>query len=344
MSSGLPRSILVGLFAATCLSGCAKKSEERTWLVMYTFCSVAVTQSDASRVDEAETLVSEEMLRLQGIWNYFDPKSDVARMNASDRTPVAVSPETADLMRRSLGYSRISDGCFDATVGPLVDLWGIGSKREFVVPDDAAIKAALKECGWRNVSIEGRTVQFAKEGMHFDPGGIVKGLAVDLCCDLMSDAGLTDYMVNLGGNMRCFGVNAKGGAWRVGVRDPFEQTSMLGVLEMTKGMAVATSGNYERFVEKDGRRYAHIIDPRSGKPVEGVAGVTVIAPTAADADALSTAIFVAGIDEGLKMARRLNEVEFAFVKDIKPVELHVTKGFLDHFEPKDGLVVVVIGD
>ena len=128
---------------------------------------------------------------------------------------------------------------------------------EFAVPGDAEIEAARQRCGWQKVRLEGDTVQFLDPGLSFDSGGVAKGLAVDICSHRLTSKGLQDFMVNLGGNMRCFGAGRNGRSWTVGVRNPFDQGAIVGMLDLTDGMAVATSGNYERFAEKDGKRYAH---------------------------------------------------------------------------------------
>jgi thiamine biosynthesis lipoprotein len=144
--------------------------------------------------------------------------------------------------------------------------------------------------------------------------------------------GAKDFVVNLAGNMRCYGKPEAGRSWRVGVRDPFHAGAVIGMIELGEGMAVATSGNYERFVEIEGKRYSHIVDPRTGWPVTGMAGVTVVAPSAAAADALSTAFFVLGPEEGNKVLGLFTNCAALFVPDKDGLEIQLTPGMDRYFK------------
>jgi thiamine biosynthesis lipoprotein len=146
--------------------------------------------------------------------------------------------------------------------------------------------------------------------------------------------GIRNAMVDLGGNLRCRGEPRPGEPWKIGVRDPFDRERLIGVLRLTDGWAVATSGNYERFVTIAGKRYAHILDPRSGYPVEGMAGVTVLAPTATDADALSTTLFVLGPVKGRDVLARKPGCHALYVPDRQPMEIRVSAGFRKFFTPE----------
>jgi thiamine biosynthesis lipoprotein len=139
--------------------------------------------------------------------------------------------------------------------------------------------------------------------------------------------------VNLGGNIRCSGKPRDQGAWRVGVRHPFKPDSLVGTFEISKGLATATSGNYERFVEIDGKRYAHILDPRTGQPVMGMAGVTVVCTNATMADAMSTALYVMGMKDGMSILRDMPDCAALFIPDKEPIELWATPAFKKRFAP-----------
>lgn len=333
------------LGTAACLvllaaAGCRNVPEERAWMVMGTFASVSAASGDRARIDEAESTVSAEFTRLERLWSYFDRKSEISRLNSGTAEPVMVSPDTLRLIRESVSVARGSGGCFDPTVGPLVDLWGIGGRREFRVPEESEIYGAMKRCGWEKLAAgDDGTVRFMLEGMRFDAGGIAKGLAVDMGADLLAGAGMTDFMVNLGGNLKCYGRGRNGRDWKVGVQNPFERGKVVGILGIGNGMAVATSGNYERFIEKDGHRYAHIIDPASGRPVEGMAGVTVTAPSAMLADGLSTALFVAGLKRAGEVLAAYPDVDAILIPDSKPAVLYVTEGIIGRFRPEEGVTV-----
>ncbi len=333
---------LIALLAVLFAAGCARGPVERTWLSMGTFASVSTSASDASNIGEAQELVASEFARLEQLWSNYIEESEVSKLNAGSGYPRIVSKETADLLLMAKEYSQASAGCFDSTVGPLVELWGIGASREFTIPSDDAIAEALLQCGSESIECKGDTAMLRIEGMAFDSGGIAKGLAVDICAEKLREAGFVDHMVNLGGNMRCYGSARNDDGWRVGVRNPFAKGELLGVLTLTDGIAVATSGNYERFVTKDGKRYAHIIDPRTGRPVEGMAGVTVIAPTAVQADALSTALFVAGVEGSSEMLAKYPAAEVIFIEDSKPIVLKVSAGIEKYLEVNADVAVELI--
>jgi len=169
--------------------------------------------------------------------------------------------------------------------------------------------------------------------MSVDLGGIGKGYAVDMAFEMVRRSGVNAAMLDLGGNIRVLGQADSGTNWTIGVRNPFEREQMLGKIALPNGMAVATSGNYERFVEMGGRRYSHIIDPRTGYPVEGMAGVTVVAPDASMSDALSTGLFVLGSQASLDVLKSLPGAEALFIPDRARIEIWLTAGMERLFVP-----------
>jgi len=324
-------------------SSCSSDPQERAWFVMGTYASVSTGSKDTGRIDEAEAAASAEFTRLEQMWSDYIDSSEVSLLGRGGGVFVKVSPETYELLSLSVEMAKRTEGCFDPTVGPLVALWGIGRSREFEIPSAAEIERVSAFCGWKGIELSDElSARFAVEGMSFDPGAIGKGLAVDRCSELFRKAGFNDYMINLGGNMRCFGSPGGGRSWRVGVRDPFRHGEVLGVLELSGGIAVATSGNYERFVEKDGKRYAHILNPVTGRPVEGMAGVTVVGATAAEADALSTALFVAGMEAGMRILSGFPNAEVLFIPDQIPLQLYISPGMAKHFTQREGVAVKTV--
>ena len=229
-----------------------------------------------------------------------------------------------------------SDGAYDPTVGPLMHLWGFRGRgvpdRE---PGEDALAATLAECGWRRVvGRDGDAVRLAP-GAKLDFGGAAKGLAVDLVWERMrkEETAKTGFLVNFGGNIRVSGIPRPGAdGWMVAVRDPFRPygEASVGAVTLSDGMAVATSGNYERFVEIGGVRYAHILDPRTGWPVRGLAQVTVVAPTAAQADALSTACFVLGPEASKPLLAAFPGTSAYFIPDVDSGGLSAAVT-VDHF-------------
>ena len=216
----------------------------------------------------------------------------------------------------------------------LVALWGFnGAEVPARAPSADAIEAALAVAGHGGLILADGTARLARAGMRVDLGAIAKGYAVDVCFEALQDAGIRNFMVNIGGNLRVSGQARHTRPWKIGVRHPFEAGEVLGSLRLDPGMALATSGNYERFVTIEGERYAHIIDPRTGRPVTGMAGVTALASTATEADAMSTALFVAGPEAGRVLAAQRPALHALFVRDRQPFSILVTPGFRDVFSP-----------
>lgn len=324
------------LAAALALSGCRDAKPVRTsWQVMGTFAAVSTSGREAPRLDAFAAECRGIMQDVNDKLTLYSTHSELwaINQNAGIR-PVEVSPLTHKVLGLSLHYAALTGGAFDPTVAPLVRLWGFnGATTPALAPTDTALRAALRGVGYGRLRLADRTAFMDNPAAALDLGGIAKGYAVDLCIDRLREAQPRGVMVDLGGNIRCLGAARRGRPWRVGVRNPFDIQDMLGVLTLTNGMAVATSGNYEKFVTISGRRYTHIIDPRTGRPVGGMAGVTVIAPTATETDALSTGLFVLGMDHARDVLRETPGCGALFVPDRQPMEIHVTATFAAHFEP-----------
>jgi len=262
---------------------------------------------------------------------YLDD-SEISRLNAAGTNHVAISPLTRELLHATQRYYRASLGAFDPTVAPLVQLWGFnGGHRPEQEPPLPSILRAREAIGFDALQVMDSEAWFNVPGRSLDLGGIAKGFAVDICYHDLTRDHHHPFLLNLGGNIRCYGRPEHGRSWRVGVRNPFNREQTVGVLELKSGMATATSGNYERFVELNGKRYAHIINPNSGYPVQGMAGVTVLSPTATDADAFSTTFFVVGIKKAMQILETRSRTGVLFIPDKQPLEIWVSPYFEKHF-------------
>lgn len=229
--------------------------------------------------------------------------SDIWKLNHADGNPVEVNPETADLLRLAVEISEYSDGAFDVTIAPMSALWDFASETPSV-PYASMLKEAAQRVDWRNIRIEGTTVTL-QNGAEIDLGGIAKGYIADRVAAYLKEQGVVHACINMGGNILVFGGKPDGTDWTIGIRDPngtAEQSEE--VLSLSDG-AVVTSGNYERFFLRDGVRYHHILDPKTGMPVQnGVASVTILSNDSTLADALSTACFVLGPDASKALLER----------------------------------------
>ena len=272
--------------------------------------------------------------------------SDVSRINdAPAGTAVPAAPETLEVLGFALKYADLSGGAFDPTVGPLVDLWGIGTDAARV-PEPEEIDRVLGRIDYRQVSMdaEGGTVALGRPGMSLDLGGVAKGWIADETARYLRGEGQGHFLINLGGNILVSGGKPDGKPFRIGMQDPYGETGRyLGIFEVSD-RAVVSSGVYERFFEQDGIRYHHILNTKNGYPVRnGLAAVTVLTSLSADGDALSTTLFALGLEEGSALARGLDDVEAAFITEDGAV--YMTEGAAAIFEPTvPGLEVEVLRD
>lgn len=312
------------------------KPVQESWQVMGTVATLSLPAARAGQLPSCVETAKELIGEVNGRMSLFIADSEIARLNnAAGGAAVQVSPLTGACLALALKYAGLSGGAFDVTVGPVVRLWGFsGGAHPTALPTEADILARKAHTGYRLLTVTNGTARLAEAGAVVDLGGVAKGFAVDYCFDRLAPRFPDGLMVDIAGNLRCAGSGRPGRPWSVGVRNPFDRDRIIGKLQLTGGRAVATSGNYEKFVTIDGRRYAHIIDPRTGRPVEGMAGVTVLAPRAGDADALSTACFVLGVDEACRMLDGLPGCSALFVPDREPMEIIVTPGFAAAFTPE----------
>lgn len=251
-----------------------------------------------------------ELERVNDLMSTYRDSSEVSRFNRSPSTDwFAVTPALASLAQEALSMSEASGGAFDATVGPLVNLWGFGpGSGPDSVPSDAQIAEALVRVGHDKLSVRADPPALRKSEprLYLDLSAIAKGYGVDRIAELLDDAGVLNYLVEIGGELRGRGHNGRAQPWQIAVERPDPGArEAYSVVELHDG-AMATSGDYRNFFERGGKLYSHTIDPRTGHPVaHRLASVTVLAPTTARADALATALLVLGPEKGLDLAEQL---------------------------------------
>lgn len=292
---------------------------DETRLALDTFVQIKATGRNGQRaVDEAFA----EIGRLEKLLDRFQPASQVGRLNEQAGLAwVELDDDTRFLLEQGLYYGRISQGAFDVTVGVLADLWGFGSDHNRV-PLPAEIEAALDVTGYPLLETKGNRA-FVQQGVKVDLGGIAKGYTVDKAAEKLRQRGIKHALVNAGGDIYAIGSRPDGKPWRVGVTNP-RQVEGMALAVYLEDQAIATSGDYQRFFVHEGQRYHHILDPRTGYPARGMASVSVIAPTAREADALSTAVFVLGEEQGMALVDSLPGVEAVLITDAG--EILVSKG------------------
>jgi thiamine biosynthesis lipoprotein len=286
--------------------------------VMGTFARVLVVAPDKRTAQRCIDAAFEQFQQIEALMSWRKEDSEIARINRDAyANPVKVSEPTFEVLRKSVEFSRLSDGAFDITVGPLMELWQRAEDANRL-PTDAELEQALSRVGFKKLILDANnmTVRFATDGMKLDLGGIAKGYAVDKAVEAMRKAGAVGGMVAASGDTRCFGVPSKGKThWLIGLQDPaIAEKDVLAtgrplLVFKLNDTAVSTSGNYRRFVTVEGKRFSHIVDPKSGYSSESLASVTIICPSATDADALATAVTVMGKEKGLALIEQMPDTE-----------------------------------
>jgi thiamine biosynthesis lipoprotein len=258
--------------------------------------TVKVCGPDAATLPAIAGEALDEIDRVDRLMSNYKPDSPLSRLNreAADG-PVAVEPELLDFLAECLRWSRESDGAFDVTVGPLMKAWGF-FRDDGRVPSDDELRRVLEVVGYRHVVLDRSTgtVRFDWPGVELDLGGIGKGYAVDRVVELLRRRGVTSALVNLGGSS-IYGLGAPPGedAWEIGIQDPRRSTRIALTVPL-RDRALSVAGGYERFFEKGGLTYSHIMDPRTGRPVQGMLSVAVLSANATDGDALDDVLLVQG--------------------------------------------------
>lgn len=276
----------------------------RTALVMGTLVEIKTFGADEELLDRAVTAAFAEMTRLEGLLSSQLPDSEISHLSAASK-PVIVSLETAELLRLGQRIALQSGGTFDMTLGALKQLWAITDNPQ--IPTAEQLQSAITGIGPEALQLRGRQVTKTNANLQVDLGGIAKGYAVDRALAVLRNAGVQSAAVNAGGDIALLGTKL-GRPWRIGIQHPRNAGELLTSLDLTD-RAVVSSGDYERFFERDGVRYHHIFDPRSGRPARLCQSVTVVAADAASADALATAAFVLGPVAGLRFLEAWPEVE-----------------------------------
>ena len=282
---------------------------------MGTYVNVTVVTSDSAAAWSTVSAAHAQVRLVDSLMSNWTASSEIARINrVADSVTTSVQPLVADVIGRSLAVWRGSEHTFDITVEPLVRAWGfIGGPRR--VPSDDEARAAFALVGAQDVAFDSsaRTIRFARRGMRIDLGGIAKGYAVDLAMRALKAGGVRDALVDASGNMMSAGHPPSSAHWRIGLRDPRDRMPFFARVWLD-GDAISTSANYEQFIAKDGRRYGHILDPRTGQPASGLLAVTVVAPDATTSDAWDTPLYVLGLTGARHKALERTDVAAVLVQ------------------------------
>lgn len=330
----MKKKIIVFLSVALlALTGCSKEPEihKRTEFMMDTVMTLKIYDG------ENEKAMDEAINRLKSIEDTMSAHietSDLTKINENaGEKAVEVDSELYRIIKKAKDIAEMSDGAYEPSIGPLVDLWDIkeGASKRDSLPSKEDIEKAKSLVDYKKIKLlDGNKVFLEEKGMKLDLGGIVKGYAADEVKDIFEKNNVKSAIIDLGGNVYVVGVKPDGDMWNIGIQDPFDEAQHSGILKMDN-QTIVTSGDYERYFEYDGKRYHHIIDSKTGSPSESdISGISIISDNSMEADALSTAVFVLGRTDGEKLLEKFENTEGIFVLNNK--EIHVDDKLKDRFE------------
>lgn len=320
---------VLSAFILSCNPPANKRSVEKSRFLLDTLVRISVYDQNCP-VKKAESAIDHAfdlMQELEAKTSVHIDTSEVAQIvQQAGRETVKVSKETVRLLKQSVEISRQTGGLFDVTIGPVKDLWGF-SGTSFRVPDSAEIHSVLSRVNYRDILFEKDAVMLRSSGMEIDLGGIAKGYIIDRAVAFLEEAGIRSGIVEAGGDLRIWGSHPYRELWKIGIKHPRGNGNDLIGMIQTKAISIATSGDYERYFIQDGKRYHHLLDPRTGYPATGCVSVTIVTENAILADAYATAVFIMGPEQGMKFIEQTDGIEGVIIFEQKGnLQYKISKG------------------
>jgi len=294
----------------------AQKPYKRTLKLMGSRFDITVVANDSTQANKHIDTAVAEILRIEKLISSWDADSQTSEINRNAGIkPVKVDAELFNLIERAIGISKLTDGAFDISYASMDNIWKFDGSMT-TMPSEKEITASVEKVGYQNIILDKKkiTIYLKLKGMKIGFGAIGKGYAADKAKTLLMSKGVTSGIINASGDMNTWGQQTNGEDWKVAITNPMDKHKVFALLPITNG-AVVTSGNYEKYVNFNGKRYTHIIDPRTGYPSSGIISVTVFAPKAELADALATSVFVMGKEAGLDRINQLPKIECIIIDD-----------------------------
>jgi len=308
------------LMALVCIACQPTRELQLSGKTMGTTYHIKVVTGWLTSDDDLQRQIDNRLAAINKSMSTYDPASEISRFNAitTANEPFSPSTDLLEVLQVAAELHRLTDGAWDGTLDPLVNLWGFGRKGAVsIVPDDREIRRALAHVGFDRIVLDpSGTLSKMDPGVTLDLASIAKGFGVDAIARLLGDNDFSHFLVEIGGEVYARGRRKDGNAWRVGINRPDKEATFHDVYRAVPltDRAMATSGDYRIFIQIDNQTYAHILDPRTGRPViNGVVSATVVAANCTVADGLATALMVMGPEEGLALVNRLSSVECLIV-------------------------------
>ena len=327
----LKKAMMIGMcVAVTSLGGCAQSLEkdkaifgdasEQNKHEMTTFAMDTVMDFTIYSEDGEEILIDaeQEIRRLERLFSVTMENSEISQLNAhAGKERVSLSEDTFRIITRGKEMGEQTNQAFDIAISPIVKAWGFTTEEEKHIPSEETLKKLMPLINLKDLQIDesASSAQLLKEGMAIDLGGIAKGYASDQLFELLKREGVSSGLFSLGGNIGAIGTKPQGKKWKIAIENPLDTNDYVGLLEI-QDCFVITSGGYQRFFEENGKRYHHIIDSKTGYPADkGLLSVTVISQDGTKADALSTALFVMGLDDATAFWRSSKDFDAVFITE-----------------------------
>lgn len=320
------------------LCGCSadvKNSENEYKTDLFAMDTYMTLRAYGDNAEKAAELSLDEIMRLEALFDVTDSRSDLSRINNGSGRSVEVSADTVRVALGALDFSEKTDGALDISIYPILKEWGF-TTGEYKLPEKEVLSDLLGSIGYKNISVDKENNRIkVPEGYMLDFGAAAKGYTSDRICEIMIKNGVSSAIVNLGGNVQTVGKKPDGTFWRVGIENPSDTSDTICSLEIDNE-AIVTSGNYERFFEgEDGKRYGHIIDPKTGYPADnGIISASVIGDSGFECDALSTALFVMGTDRAIEFCRANKNIEAVLID--KDMNIYITDGLKNNITVSSG--------
>lgn len=336
-------TFLTLIILLTLIYGCTNKkntssmeTNERNIFAMDTFMTLKAFGKNA---EKALADAEKEIFRLESLFNINDENSDIYKINKNAGNKVKVCADTIGMINQVNEISNITNQAIDITVFPIVKEWGF-TTNNYKIPDDEKLNELLKNVDYRKITIEKDYITIP-ENYSIDVGAVAKGYTSDKIIDIFKKNGIKSAIVNLGGNVHTVGLKENGDKWKVAIKNPIDTSNNICVVEI-ENKCVITSGNYERyFVGKDGKKYWHIIDTKTGKPANnGIISSTVIGDNGTICDSLSTATFVMGTEKALEFAKENADLDFIFVTE--DMQIYCSKNIVSAIKKNNNYKIVII--
>lgn len=318
--------LIMSIFICLSLCGCTQNSAEEYTKTVFAMDTVMDLKTYSVNGDNALEQAENEIKRIENLLDRGNENSEVYKIN--NNKSAVVSTETSEIINTALSVSAETDGAFDITIAPVIDLWGFYGN-EFRVPADDELQAALASVDYKAVRSNGSNISIP-ENTCIDLGGIGKGYTSDMIVKTLKENNINSAIISLGGNVHTIGKKPDGSLWTVGIANPQDSSQHIGKVKVSD-KAVITSGGYQRYFEQDGKIYHHIINPATGMSADsGLTSVTIISDSGILADALSTALFVMGLEKSTEYWRGSSDFDAVFVDDNG--KIYVTEGIKGNFE------------